>query len=160
MKPLLIGMHGSNRTRPGHELYPMPESGVGYRLWRMLNARTGATMKDYTDTFERRSLVRGGSFDSSYARIRAHDILCEVRDSGRTVLMLGHAVHEAFNQAIGNKLPSILIHPSIAAGCVWRQIPNVSCAWYDSDENRMLVEMLLEELFVRHNGRCLSDVTE
>lgn len=130
MKPLLIYPEGSN----------------DYRLWRMLNTRTHVTKRQYTEVFERYILM------ALFARSSADEILQDIHDSGRTILLVGRMAQRAFN------LPLILIHPQSAHGCVWRQIPNVLSSWYDSDENTMLVEMLLEELFVRHQREVLSDV--
>jgi len=106
-------------------------------MWRMLNARTGATMIQYEQAFERRALTKD---------IIA--LLKELRDTGRTVLLLGD---HTFN------IPPILVHPQWIAGCIWRQIPNpaVDVAWYNEPHNRVIVELLLEELYLK--GLCDAD---
>jgi hypothetical protein len=122
----------------------------------MLNARTGASPREYCEAFERRSLVRGErgkdkADGAIFTRARAYEIVCSLRYSGRTVVLLGEAVREAFNIALDNKLPPVLIHPQEAGGIVWRQIPHPlgSAPWYNDSDNQKLVELLLEELYVR-----------
>jgi hypothetical protein len=155
MKPILCGMNNPLSTRPGHELYPAPEGCTGHRLWRMLNARTGAFRQHYLDTFERRNLVRGLEYDKLKARARAHEMVMELRDSGRTVVLLGQDVRRAFDHALGGALPPVLIHPTVAGGCTWRQIPHPSGRnlYYNDPENRKVVELLMEELYVEYRRR-------
>lgn len=149
MKPIIIGMNNPISTRPGHELYPSPEGCTGHRLWQMLNARTGASRTAYLDAFERRNLVIAQQWDRIVARARAYEIVLELHGSGRTVLLLGRAVREAFNFVLGGGLPPLLVHPQEAGGITWRQIPHPSGRnrWYDVEENRKVVELLMEELY-------------
>lgn len=148
MKPIIIGMNNTLRTRPGHELYPSPEGSTGHRLWQMLNARTGASHAAYLDAFERRNLVIARQFDRLAARARAYEMVIELHGSGRTVLLLGQSVREAFNFVLGGGLPPLLIHPQEAGGITWRQIPHPSGRnGYDVEENRKVVELLMEELY-------------
>jgi hypothetical protein len=161
MKPILIGMNNPLSTRPGHELYPLPEGCTGNRLWKILHARTGASMSQYRDAFERRNLVRGLEYDRIAARARAYETVLELRGSGRTVVLLGNAVREAFHYVLrdgvllGNTdyttgLPPLLVHPQEAGGCIWRQIPHPSGRnlWYNEQKNVKVVELLMEELYV------------
>lgn len=123
MKPLIIG------TKSGH---------VDQLLWKMLNARTGATADDYRSAFERRDL------DSrERAKEIADQIVLEVYGSERTILLLGDSVRQAFN------LRPVLIHPVEMAKCTWRQIPypSVHNAWYNEKANVALVELLMEDLY-------------
>jgi hypothetical protein len=176
MKPILCGMNNPLSTRPGHELYPAPEGCTGHRLWQMLHARTGASRLQYLEAFERRNLVRGLEWNRLAARARAHEIVCELRDSGRVVVLLGQSVREAFDYVLkdenkfvistgplsaewtgersGFGLPPLLVHPQEAAGVTWRQIPHPSGRnlWYNEPENRKVVELLMEELYVGHTG--------
>lgn len=160
-KPLLVGMNNPISTRPGHELYPLPEGCTGNRLWKMLHQRTGASMRQYTETFERRNLVRGLEYDKTKARARAYETLIELRGSGRTVVLLGASVREAFDWALRNGslgllfggscgIPPVLVHPQEAGGCIWRQIPHPSGRniFYNDEKNREVVAMLMEELYV------------
>ena len=166
-KPILIGMNNPVSTRPGHELYPLPEGCTGNRLWRMLNSRTGASMHQYLNTFERRNLVRGVEYDRLAARARAHEVVQELRGSGRTVVLLGNAVREAFHFCLKNSgdllssvpvpdesgLPPLLVHPQEAGGCTWRQIPHPSGRnlFYNDAKNREVVALLMEELYVNYH---------
>lgn len=157
MKPIIIGMNNPISTRPGHELYPAPEGCTGWRLWRMLNARTGASRVQYLDTFERRNVVLARGWNRVEARARAYEIVQELRDTGRTVVLLGRAVQEAFNYAMPGALPlpPLLIHPQESCGCTWRQVPHPSGrnTWYNSEENRKVVELLMEELYVGYTSQ-------
>ncbi len=161
-RPLLIGMNNPISTRPGHELYPHPEGCTGHRLWRMLHDRTNASRAAYLDAFERRNLVRGLEWNRLAARARAYEMVVELYGSGRTVVLLGQSVREAFDfvmkglpAAMGgatNGLPPVLIHPQEAGGCIWRQIPHPSGRnlWFNDAANAKLVGMLMEELYVEY----------
>jgi hypothetical protein len=157
-KPLLIGMNNPVSLRPGHELYPLPEGCTGNRLWKMLNERTGATITDYIRTFERRNLVRGMHYDRQRARARAFEMWQELKGSGRTVVLLGAAVREAFDYVAKGQcgilqgetgIPPLLVHPQEAGGCTWRQIPHPSGRnlFYNEPKNREVVALLMEELY-------------
>lgn len=170
MKPILIGMNNPISTRPGHELYPAPEGCTGHRLWQMLNARTGASRLAYLECFERRNLVQAKEWDHLTARARAYEVVQELRGSGRTVVLLGNSVREAFHYVLQDNLlvntnplpvdyniglPPLLVHPQRVGGCTWRQIPHPSGrnTWYNIVENRKVVELLMEELYVEYNAR-------
>jgi len=148
MKPLLIGMNNPLSLQPGHELYPAPEGCTGHRLWRMLNARTGASRAQYLDSFERRNLVRHVTFNATIARMNADDITRELFGTGRIVILLGQDVRRAFN------IPPLLIHPQIIGGCTWRQLPHPSGRnlWYNEPENLRVAELLMEELYVNYHN--------
>ncbi len=171
-KPLLIGMNNPLSQRDGHALYPAPEGCTGHRLWAMLNSRTGASRLQYLECFDRRNLVTGREWDRLAARARAYEMVCELRDSGRTVVLLGNSVREAFHFVLTDVeiedherglaatykggLPPLLVHPQVAGGCTWRQIPHPSGRnkWYDVQENRKVVELLMEELYEAHRGKA------
>ncbi len=144
-----MGMNNPVSTLPGYELYPLPEGCSGHRLWRMLSERTGATMRQYRDTFDRTNLVRGQDYDGTRARARAHELTIALENSGRTVVLLGQAVRAAFGH------PRLLVHPQEIGGCTWRQVPHPSgrCLWYNDAENRKVVAMLLEELYVEYHRK-------
>jgi len=109
-------------------------------LWRMLYARIDVNLHQYMQGFER------------YNLIDAHKI---INERGRTILLLGAEAPEAFN------IPPVLIHPQQSGGCTWRQIPhpNVDREWYNVDTNRVLVELLMEQLYEDYQGakreRCV-----
>lgn len=163
-------MNNPISTMPGHELYPAPEGCTGHRLWTLLHARTGAFRQQYMDTFERRNLVQAYVFDKARAWARAYEIVCELRDSGRIVVLLGGEVRKAFDhvlreistERIGTSewtaesvdaLPPTLIHPVSVVGCTWRQLPHPSGLnrWYSVPANRELAELLMEELYVEYH---------
>lgn len=164
MKPILIGLNNPVSQRPGHELYPLPEGCTGHRIWRMLHDRTSATMSQYLETFERRNLVRAVEYDRMKGRARAYEIVVELRGSGRTVVLLGNAVREAFDwvmrgeglldQSCASGIPPLLVHPQEAGGCTWRQIPHPSGRnlFYNDEKNREVVALLLEELYLSYNA--------
>ncbi len=96
----------------------------------------------------------------------------ELRDSGRTIVLLGSAVREAFHYVLSDVpsvhindavwfgeptggLPPVLVHPQQAAGCTWRQIPHPSGRnrWYNEPKNVKVVELLMEELYVAYRQR-------
>lgn len=129
---------------------------IEYRLWKMLHTRTGASMPEYRDTFERRSLVCGLEWDRLAARARAYEMFVELRGSGRTVILLGNSVREAFHFVLQNEvhgstngLPPVLVHPQVIGGCTWRQVPHPSGRnlWFNDAANVKLVELLMEELY-------------
>src|SRR5580765_4651639 len=142
MKPMLITAY--SMAKVGHALPPSTERGVGNQLWKMLNSRTTVTMEQYRETFDRRGLVYGTIFDPISARVKANEIVKEIQNSGRTVVLLGNNVREVFN------IPPLFLHPQELWGCTWRQIPvpYVHSRWYNEPENRALIELLLEELYV------------
>lgn len=147
LKPIIIGENNPLSTMAGHELYPAPDGCTGHRLWKMLYARTGAFRQQYLDTFERRNLVRGLTFERDSAKMRAKAISAELEGSGRTIVLLGQAVRIAFGH------PRLLIHPQMIGGCTWRQLPHPSGRnqWYYDPANAKLAELLLEELFNEYN---------
>ena len=148
-KPILIGMNNPISFESGHELFPAPEGCTGHRLWRLLTARTGASRKDYLETFERRNLVRGSVFIKMAARTRAAEITRELFGSGRVVVLLGREVQSAF------AIPPLLVHPQVIGGCTWRQLPHPSGRnmWYNEPENVRVAELLMEELYVQFHER-------
>lgn len=129
-------------------------------------------MKEYLETFERRNLVRGVTYRRLDAMMAARQMLGELLDTGRTVVLLGGSVREAFSRAMHDSpkfyhetletlclgrlgLPPVLVHPQMAGGCTWRQIPHPSGRnlWYNVPKNRETVAMLLEELYVDYHKR-------
>ena len=144
-RPILIGQNNPVSLKPGHELYPLPKGCTGNRLWQMLAERTGATMRQYVDAFERRNLVVAQRFDRQVAKANAALIYAELWGSGRTVVLLGQEVVRAFG------IPPVLLHPQVIGGTTWRQIPHPSGLnrWYNDAENVRLVGLLLEELYTK-----------
>lgn len=155
-RPILIGMNNPISSNPDHALYPVPEGCTGNRLWKMLHARTGASMGNYRDVFERRNLVKSKvTFDLRHARARAYEITTELRGTGRSIVLLGQEVREAFGH------DKLLLHPQEIDGCTWRQVPHPSGRnlFYNSPENVRVVELLLEELYRNYLKQCERETT-
>jgi hypothetical protein len=127
-------------------------------------------MRSYLETFERRNLVRGVAYDRAEGHAAAERTVRELMDTGRTIVLLGSDVRAAFSRAmhrIGNLfphtldawtagergLPPVLVHPQMAGGCTWRQIPHPSGRnlFYNDPRNRETVAMLLEELYLGYH---------
>lgn len=141
-RPIIIGMNNPLSMEPGFELYPAPEGCSGHRLWKMLNARTGASRMAYINKFERRNLCVG-DWNARDAKMRAGEIINELWGSGRTVVLLGQEVRAAFG------IPPLLVHPQNIGGTWWRQVPHPSGRnlWYAEPKNVRVIELLMEELY-------------
>lgn len=141
MKPVIIGMNNPLSQRAGFELYPHPPGCTGYRLWKMLFARTGVSRKEYLEAFERRNLVTGVAWNAAAGR----DSAARMRDGlrGRVVLLLGRAVQQCFD------VPPLLVHPQYIDGVTWRQLPHPSGRnlWYNDMDNIRVAELLMEDLY-------------
>ena len=146
MKPVIVGMNNPLSRRPEHALYPHPPGCTGFRLWRMLNARTGASEVEYLEAFDRMNLVSGAKWSQEAANVVASVLVEGLR--GRVVLLLGVAVRRAF------AVPPLLVHPQELYGVTWRQLPHPSgrCRWYNDPENRKVAEVLMQDLYV-NGGR-------
>ncbi len=124
-KPVLLGL---DNPHPTEALAPWPPNCSGWRLWKMLNERTGATPEEYEQAFDRRN-------------IKTHSLPGE----GQVVVVLGEEVRKALG------LPKVLIHPVQMMGLTFRQVPHPSgrTLFYNDPVQRQLVAMLLEELYRR-----------
>lgn len=142
-RPVLLAMCNPHSVRPEHALYPYPPGCSGWRLWKLLESRTGATHEDYLRAFDRVNLVPLREWDEEVARRRAPGMLREME--GREVVVLGTRVRAALG------VPPLLVHPQDHAGATYRQLPHPSgrCLWYNDPENRRIAAVLLEELYVR-----------
>ena len=147
MRPILVGMNNPLSLAPGHELFPYPPGCTGHRLYEMLRERLPEVRRgQYLDAFERRNLVVGRKFDHEIARANADLTYAELWGSGRAVVLLGEEVRRAFGH------PRLLVEPQVIGGVTWRQIPHPSGLnrWYNAPDNRKVVGLLLEELYVEH----------
>jgi len=90
MKPMLIGMNNPQGNKP---LVPYPSNCTGYRLWKMLESKTGAFRIDYMKSFERLNLVDGHVWSARAAAASREAVLTRLR--GRTAVLLGRAVWQA-----------------------------------------------------------------
>lgn len=151
MKPVLIGIHNPVSTQPGYELYPLPVGCTGHRIWQMLAGfDPGITQRGYRDTFDRRNLCVG-VISKRAAREAAERIRAELYGSGRSVVLLGRDVQNAFG-----------VQPSAPAAAqttveriTWYQVPHPSGRnhWYNDPENRRLVSGLLGKLYAGYHAR-------
>lgn len=148
MKPVILGMNNPLSDDPRHALYPAPVNCTGWRLWRMLNARTGANRSQYLEAFDRLNILHARSWNTSQAREAAEAIIILLQ--GRTVVVLGAQPVAAL------RLPVLLVKPQEVHGVTWRQVPHPSGRnpWYNVPENRAMVELLLEELYMKEKSRC------
>lgn len=142
-RPVLIGMNNPHSDDPRYALFPLPRSSAGGRLFRLLVGRKPDVERGgYVRAFDRRNLLVG-EWHKSKARWAAALLHDELRESGRTVLLFGAQVREAFG------LPERLLHPTEIDGVRYRQLPHPSgrSLWYNDHTCRALVGMLLEELY-------------
>ena len=140
MKPLILGTTNPYTSRPEYALHPAPAGSSGWRLWRLLNQRTGATPSEYCAAFERRNLV-GGAWNRLAAR-QSFRVLAPQLQS-RTVLLLG----DETRRAVG--LSADLVLPVVLDGVTYRQLPHPSgrCRWYNDPVCADLAALVLEELY-------------
>jgi hypothetical protein len=151
MSPVILGMNNPLSMDPRYALWPDPPGCSGWRLWKMLEERTGASQEDYVAGFERRNVLTG-LWSASAARgvlfgergetvlPIAGSLVDQLR--GRTVVLLG----EAPRRVLG--LRPDLVVPQVLYGVTWRCVPHPSglCRWYNDRTNRETVGMLLENL--------------
>lgn len=143
-RPVLVGMNNPVSSEPEHALYPYPPGCTGHRLLEMLQSRVpNATRGEYLRRFDRRNVVSLKVFDRKMAADGARKLDFEFFASGRTVVLLGADTVAAF------AIPRLLIHPQIIGGTTYRQIPHPSGRnlWYNDEQNKLLVSMLLEDLY-------------
>ena len=142
MKVVLVGMCNPRSSDRRLALVPHPPNSAGHRLFLMLRKRVPCTHIEYRDGFERRNLVSTTIWSQQTARRNAECMVGELQ--GRTVLLLGAAVRDAFG------LPPVLVKPVVQRGVTFRQLPHPSgrCRWYNNPRHRRVAEMLLEELYM------------
>lgn len=141
MRVVLVGMSNPRSADRRLALVPHPPNSAGHRLFLMLRKRVHCTHIEYREGFERRNLVSTTTWSQNIARRNAEHMIEEFQ--GRTVLLLGAAVRDAFG------LPPVLVKPVVHRGVVFRQLPHPSgrCRWYNNPRHRRIAEMLLEELY-------------
>lgn len=154
MRPVLLGMNNPVSVTPSKALYPLPSGCTGNRLWRMLHDRTGASMTQYRNAFERRNVLTG-EWDTRKARQALlgvpmatascyeewYGTIGEFR--GREVVCLGTEIRDILD------LDHTWVLPQERHGATWRPIPHPSGRnhWYNDADNRETVAVLLEELY-------------
>lgn len=143
-RPVLVGMNNPVSSAPEHALFPYPPGCTGHRLLEMLQSRVPtATRAQYLARFDRRNTMNHKLFNRKLAADGARALHEEFWGSGRTIVLLGKDTVAAFG------IPPLLIHPQVVGGATWRQIPHPSGRnlWYNDAQNKLLVSMLLEDLF-------------
>lgn len=135
----LIGMNNPYSDNPRRALWPDPPNCTGWRVWKMLEARTGATQTDYLRAFHRYNLVLSGHWHSGDAARRWHQIQPELSQNFDTLVLLGKSVQRAAGVMCGDVL--------VTRGLVCIPHPSGLNRWYNSDVNRQTVEVILEELY-------------
>jgi hypothetical protein len=140
-RPVLLGMNNPLSSEPKHALYPSPPGCTGWRIWNMLNEKTGCSKSQYLRAFDRRNLVSGRVWSRGEAAEAARVFTDEM--VGREVVVLG----EEPRRALG--LDKLLIHPQVVFGVTWRQLPHPSGRnpWYNDADCRALAATLLAELY-------------
>jgi len=152
-KPMLVGMNNPQGNKP---LVPYPTNCTGYRIYQMLNAKTGAFRIDYMNSFERLNLVDGHAWSAGAARANREAVLTRLR--GRTAVLLGRAVWQAL--ALPPTAPGLSVRPMEIRGgdaCVegeWFYLPHPSGLnrWYNDPENVDLAATLLAKLYTEYRS--------
>lgn len=144
-RPLIVGMNNPLSDDPEHALYPHPDGCTGHRIWRMLEARTGATRRDYLRVFERINLVAGRYWDRKSARGAARKLRAGF--AGRHVVLLGREVQDAFEMPL--MTPGELVIGSGPDAVTFHAMPHPSGrnTWYNYPENRQSMCDLLARLY-------------
>ena len=141
-RTLLVGMNNPLSREPEHALWPDPPGCTGWRIWKMTEARTGCTQEQYAETFSRTNLVLGGEWDRKQAYYNwVHTLESWALEHHDTIVLLGAAVREATRLT---HLPS----PYISRSLIILPHPSGLNRWYNSETNRQIVEVLMEELYV------------
>ncbi len=143
MQPILVGMNNPINKHPRYALWPRPRGSTGYRIWKMLNSRTGVSPEEYAERFVRLNIVNGYWLWADVMRA-APGKWQEVRGHGGPVVLLGQSVLRAFG------LPKVQpVHWQEQRGTRWCMIPHPSGRnlWYNDPVHREVVALLLEELY-------------
>lgn len=143
VKPVLVGTDNPHSVDPEDALSPHPYAATGWRIWKMLNERTGATEKQYMRRFQRCNVTDLNLMTSSTGRVVTPDGLARVFRRAGQVVLLGDQVRRYFG------LPRVLLHPIARDGVTYRQVPHPSGLnrFYNCPAQRALVAALLEELY-------------
>lgn len=149
-RAVLLGMNNPLGRDPRHALFPAPVGCTGYRIWQMLHAHTGALRQEYADGFDRLNIVDNLAWDRQEARYRAVTLM-RAQLSGRHVVCLGAEVRDAMG--FPEDWPPVRRwgHDTRDRFAGWRWIPHPSGRnpFYNDPEARIVVGLLLEELYER-----------
>lgn len=133
---------------PEHALFPSPSGCTGWRLWRMLHERTGASKTQYLRAFDRRNLLNRRTWQTTDARSAACRFLtqdCGRIPAGTTIVVLGAETARALG------LDAPLVDPTGDMSLTWRRLPHPSGRnlWFNNPNNKLVASLLLEELYER-----------
>lgn len=143
MSLLVVGMNNPLSARPEHALYPDPVGCTGWRLWQLLQARTGATQDDYVRRVQRVNLVTG-RWDPWEAKMEWARRRQQWLNGHSTVLLLGAAVRRATGLLY---LPELGIRVLETGRIACLPHPSGLNRWYNSPVHRACAELLMEELY-------------
>ncbi len=145
MRPILVGMNNPQGNTP---LVPYPKGCTGYRIWEMLNEKTGCYRIDYMNSFERINLVSLPAWCARQARANAEAIRAILE--GRTAVLLGRAVPAA----LGLGQTPWMVSGWLGKGGVYYSVPHPSGLnrWYNTATNRDEVASLLSELYTEYRS--------
>ena len=151
-RSVIVGMNNPISMRPEHALYPHPAGCAGWRLWKMLNEESGASKHEYLDAFERVNVLTG-----KWIKAEAHRSAVELQRAytGRTILLLGRDVQQAFDAPKDlSPLDCYRHHASLVPRftTTFYLVPHPSGrnTWYNAEGNRRMVAALLGRLYREH----------
>lgn len=136
----ILGMNNPLSRDPRCALWPDPPGCTGWRLWKMTEARTGATQADYLRAFHRYNLVVGRHYSAHDAGINWRETYeWFLPENFDRVVLLGSAVR----RATGLLLPTVYVSPTVV--CIPH--PSGLNRWYNDRRNTEIVETVMEELY-------------
>jgi len=135
----LVGLNDPVAIEPRKALWPFDEMAVGYSLWKLTEARTGATQYDYLKAFHRYSLGTDKYFNRSIAAEWWKNKEQDLIENFDTIVLVGRTTRLATSLI----LPNLYVSRSIVA----IPHPSIYNKWYSKPVNRQMVEILMEELY-------------
>ncbi len=159
VRPLLIGQAPGPNTNPDLPLFPVPSTSAGGRLAEL----TGLSRGEYVKRFERINLLpefpgktkKEDKFPAAQARFAAQ--IMRPFLAGRTVVLVGRGVANAFGLDPNIKFHNWFVHPvkrrcPIAKDDWFARVviiphPSGRSRWYNEDGNRALAEAFWAEFF-------------
>ena len=140
----VVGMNHPLYTDPRKALWPDPGSSGGH-LYEMLRSRTGCTVQDYLQTFQRFNLVSGPRWDDMQGLASWQRMEADLIENFDCIILLGRAVRRCAGIRATDE---IIITPNL----ICLPHPSGLNRWYNDPINRAVVEILLEEVYTRAVG--------
>lgn len=135
----LVGQNNSRSKIPAKALSPEYVDSTGWNLWKLTEARTGATQEDYQQAFHRYCLGTELHFHTDNARQYWSDIESDLLAEFNTVVLVGTAVRNAASLL----LPRLYVSRTLI--CI--PTPSIYSLWYTQGNNKSIVELIFEELY-------------